>query len=105
MDIVASEVRTASVSFALSGDNTLIAAPGNNKKIRVLDGEVVAASAVDLVMKDGMTTAYTGATALGTKVRNLLGQKTLSANEALIGNLSGAVACVAVIRYVILDVV
>jgi hypothetical protein len=89
----------AAIDHGSSGDNTIVAADAT-KKIKVLSYQIVATGAVDVAWKSGASTALTGAMALaaaGSVVQVYGGTPSAwilqtAVNEALVLNLSGAVA-------------
>lgn len=104
MDTVASEVKEVRVSAAAAGDNIALAALGPGKKIRVTGGFLIAASAVDMIIKSDVN-ALSGARTLAAKARELLDIVTCNENQQLVLNLSSAVAIVGIIEYVVVEVI
>lgn len=96
----------ADINIATSGDNTVIAAPGDGKYLVIDHINMVPNAAVTIQFKDG-TTAYGGAYSLTSSqgfvlensMRNEHGLITLSNNSALVINLGGAVQVSGFIRY------
>lgn len=97
---------SAVIEHAASGDNTIIAAPGANKSIRVLGYTLIGAGAVNARWKSGASsnrsgpltlTAGTGASPAVSKD----GQFDCNPNESLVLNLSLAVAVNGHVTYVV----
>lgn len=96
----------ADISISTSGDNTIIAAPGDGKYLMIDHINFIVSAGVTVQFKDGATN-YGGAYPLSTDqavvlenaMRNEHGVITLSNNSAFVINLSGAVQTSGFIRY------
>jgi hypothetical protein len=96
----------ADISISASGDNTIIAAPGDGRYIAVDHINLFPAAAVTVQFKDGATN-YGGSYPLDTKqpitLENAISDQdgiiTMSNNSAFVINLSGAVAVTGFVRY------
>ena len=99
-------VLRASISASSSGDNTIVSAV-SGKKIQILGMVLFAAGDVDVTIKDGASTSLSGAMSLATDGNGFvlpLTHKAIPWNEtssgnALVLNLSGAVAVAGFLIY------
>lgn len=96
-------IKSVPVAISASGDNTLVAAvPG--KKIRMLAGQFTAAGTVSLLFKSGSTNLSGAMSLLNSGQIRLdpapMGHLETAVGEALIANLSGAIAVGGWVNYI-----
>jgi hypothetical protein len=108
--MILDDLKSAAVSCAASGDNTIIAAPGAGKQLVIDHLNFIVTSAVAVTFKSG-STSLSGAYPFDTKQAIALdnamqaekGVITCGVNEAFIINLGGAVQVSGFVRYRILN--
>lgn len=110
MTIFLETLEKADLNTATSGDNTVIAAPGDGKYIAIDVINFVPAGAVTIQMKDGATNygglyslAQNQGFVLDNSMQNEHGVITLSNNSAFVMSLGGAVQVSGFLRYRIIN--